>query len=144
MKKAPNNNSDVPDRDFSLPRAKILRGRDNFQRLFNRDAVVFRTRYVNLRFRLFRDSTNSYLMGFIVKKNLGKAVQRNRIKRLMREAYRLNQHLLSDYITSSPFSFHGVLMANQIDFTYTDAERCITELLTLAKDHILSITDSDS
>lgn len=144
MKKAPNRNSDISGSNFSLPRAKILRGRDNFQRLFNRDAVVFRTKYINLRFQLFRDNTNSYLMGFIVKKSLGKAVQRNRIKRHMREAYRLNQNLLSDYITTSPFSFHGVLMANQIDFTYTDAERCITELLIQAQHHILSITDSDS
>lgn len=144
MKKARNNNSDSSDRDFSLPRAKILRGRDNFQRLFNRDAVVLRTGYVNLRFQLFRDNTNSFLMGFIVKRSLGKAVQRNRTKRLLREAYRLNQHLLSDPITSSPFSFHGVLMANQIDFTYDEAETCIIDLLKQAQGHILSTTDSDS
>ncbi|MDZ7716300.1 MAG: ribonuclease P protein component [Balneolaceae bacterium] len=144
MKKGLNSNSDTPDKDFSLPKAKILRGRKNFQHLFERDAILFRAEHVNLRFRLFSEANNQYQMGFIVKKGLGKATKRNRVKRLLKEAYRLNQHILSDSIKTSSYSFHGALMANAIDVTFEQIQQNIVELLRKVQAHILSTTDSDS
>ena len=144
MTKGLNSNSDTPDKDFSLPRAKILRGKKNFQHLFEGDAILFRAEYVNLRFRLFPKDENLYQMGFIVKKRLGKAAKRNRVKRLLKEAFRLNQHILSDSITQSSYSFHGALMANAIDVTFEQVQKNIVELLHEVQTHILSTTDSDS
>jgi len=144
MKKGLNNIPVSRKKDFSLPKANILRGRKNIQRLFESDATVFREQYVKLRFRLYPDASNQYLMGFIVKKSLGKAVYRNRIKRRLREAYRLNQHTLSDAVKASPFSFHGVLMAKTIDISLEQAEQNITDLLHKIQKHILSLTGSDS
>lgn len=78
-------------------------------------------------------------MGFVVKKQLGKAVRRNRVKRLLREAYRLNQHLLTDLFSKRPMSFHGVLMAKTLEVSFRDVEDNVKELLQKARDHILSI-----
>lgn len=140
MKKDPNNSSvSASGNDFSLPRSKILRGRKNFQRLFEEPAVIIRNTFVDLRFRIFHKSGDECLMGFVVKKQLGKAVRRNRVKRLLREAYRLNQHLLTDLFSKRPMSFHGVLMAKTLEVSFRDVEDNVKELLQKARDHILSI-----
>lgn len=142
MTKGRNNSSSSSKKDFSLPRAKILRGRKNFQNLFESDALTIRNTYINVRFRIYSDAEPDCLMGFIVKKKLGNAVKRNRVKRLMREAYRLNQHAISDLVLSQNICFHGAFLANTIDLTFEQAEQNIKKLLSEVRNHILSITDN--
>lgn len=144
MTKGQNSKSSKPQASFGLPRASILRGRKNFQRLFEHDAVLFRTEFINFRFKLLEESYNDLLVGFIVKRQLGKAVRRNRVKRLMREGYRLNQHILQDIIVPSAYSLHGVFMANMIDMEYSDAGNSIIELMQKTQNYLLPIIDSDS
>lgn len=144
MKKDRSNNLKASEEDFSLPRAKILRGRKNFQRLFEPGAVTLRNSLVNLRFRLYSDPDDGCLMGFIVKKKLGKATKRNRTKRLLREAYRLNQQILMSLFDQTSKSFHGVLMANTTEMDFNDAVEQVTDLLTRARKHILPILESGS
>lgn len=132
------------ERDFSLPRAKILRGRKNFQRLFQRDAVTLRNELVDLRFRLYSDLNDGCLMGFIVKKKLGKATERNRIKRLLREAYRLNQHILTPLFEHTSASFHGVLMAKTIDMEFAALQIQVVDLLQRTKEYVLPIIEPRS
>src|SRR5699024_1069010 len=93
--------------DFSLPRAKILRGRKNFDRLFENDARFCGGRNVNLRFKIVDDASFGCQMAFIVKKKLGKANKRNRTKRLLKEAFRLHQHLLLVPLQKKQYTFHG-------------------------------------
>jgi ribonuclease P protein component len=142
MKKGLSNSSDTSQKDFSLPRAKILRGRKNFQRLFESEAKTIRNTYINFRFRLYPDSKADCQMGFIVKKKLGNAVKRNRVKRLMKEAYRLNQHAISELVLSNNLCLHGAFLANTIEMTFDQAEQNIKKLLSDVRDHILSITDN--
>ncbi|MDX1672918.1 MAG: ribonuclease P protein component [Balneolaceae bacterium] len=130
-----------PGKNYSLPRKKILRGQKNFQRLFEPEATVFRETCVDLRFRIYEKSDSDCLMGFIVKRKLGKAVKRNRVKRLMREAYRINQYILTDAVQQMKLTFHGVLMARTIEIDFQQAEREVTGLLTKAKKHIHALTD---
>lgn len=142
MTKGLNNSSDTSQKDFSLPRAKILRGRKNFQRLFESDATTLRNSYINFRFRVYPGADSECLLGFIVKKKLGNAAKRNRVKRLMKEAYRLNQHSLTDFVQSNNLCLHGAFLANMIEMTFDEAEKNITKLLSDVRDHILSTTDN--
>lgn len=142
MKKGLNNSSNTSNKDFSLPRAKILRGRKNFQRLFESDAKTIRNSYINVRFRIYPNEEPDCLMGFIVKKKLGNAVKRNRVRRLMKEAYRLNQHTITDTVLSNNLCLHGAFLANSIEMTFDQAEQNIKKLLSDVRDYILSTTDN--
>ena len=74
---------------FELGRNKIFRGKCEFNRVYskgrslsNREIVIYVLEDENLRGKV----------GFAAGKKLGCAVIRNRVKRLLREAYRLNQY----------------------------------------------------
>jgi len=140
MKKGRSSHSSTSSDDYSLPRAKILRGRKNFNRLFESDVNICRNRYVDLRFKIIDDSSFGCLMGFIVKKSLGKASKRNRMKRLLREAYRLHQHMLTDSLQSSQLTFHGAFMAKNIDMDFAVVEQDVVHLLEQVRDQLPTIS----
>lgn len=122
----------------TLPRNKILRGKKNFERLF-KQGNLFKGRIVDLRFlTLSKDASgqNNCLMGFVVSKRLGNAVQRNRIKRLMREAYRLNQHLISGYCNSDNPGLHGVFIAKKNQFDFHSIQNDCIELLKRLENYL--------
>lgn len=83
-------------------------------------------------------------MGFVVKKDLGKATKRNRIKRLLRESYRLNQHILTELFKDNSYTFHGVLMANTIEMDFDSAREQVVDLLRRARKQVLPIIQSGS
>ncbi len=143
MKKGRNNRFLSPDQDAGLPKTEILRGRRKFQQLFEQDAVTLHARKVQLRFKIYTDAEKECLMGFIVKKKLGAAVKRNRIRRRLKEAYRLNRHGFPELVQSLNISFHGVLMAKTIDLDFNQAQQNVIELLDKARRHLLSTIDSD-
>jgi len=76
---------------YKLSKQGILRKNKNFQAVY-RTGKSYANRLMVL-YVLSADSTNRRI-GFAAGKRLGNAVVRNRVKRLLREAYRLNQHKL--------------------------------------------------
>ncbi len=60
---------------------------------------------------------DSLKVGFVASKKVGKAHDRNRAKRLMREVVRLNQHLLSNNIHLIMVARKNILRAS---FFYID------------------------
>lgn len=144
MEKGRSNCSSTSNRDFSLPRAKILRGRKNFERLFERDARICHKKYIDLRFQIVDHNSFGCLIGFIVKKSLGKANKRNKMKRLLREAYRLHQHILSDALCEAQLTLHGALMAKAIDVSYDKVEHDVIALLKEVRDKLASISSGNS
>ena len=75
---------------YDLPRNIRLKGKQVFTRLFKNGK---RFRHSNLAFIYLLSEEPS--VGFVASKRVGGAVQRNRTKRLLREAYRMNKELFA-------------------------------------------------
>ena len=81
--------------DFQFTKAEHLTRKKEFERVFN-EGRVFKNNEVVL-YVIPNDFLHSRL-GLVVSKKVGNAVRRNRAKRLLREAYRLNKHLLKTHV----------------------------------------------
>lgn len=66
------------------------------------------------------------------------------MKRLLREAYRLHQHILSDTLRNYQLTFHGALMANAIDVDYDNVEQDVILLLEQASNNIPTLSSGNS
>lgn len=78
---------------YRLLKRGVLRKNKNFQTVY-RVGKSFANKQLVL--YILPNNTGERRIGFAAGKRLGKAVVRNRVKRLLREAYRLNQHRLVD------------------------------------------------
>lgn len=81
--------------NFRFSKIERLTRRKEFEKVFRKGIAVKETHIIlygtSGEFRYSR-------LGLVVGRKTGNAVQRNRIKRLIREAYRLNKHLLTKAI----------------------------------------------
>ncbi len=90
----------------TLPKSEILSKRDEISALM-KDGSSFAKRPVRVVYSHFSTSEPEVKVFFSApKRNFKKAIDRNRIKRLMREAYRLNKKVLLDTAHSSGKTFH--------------------------------------
>ena len=81
--------------DFQFTKAERLTRKKEFERVFN-EGTVFKNNEVVL-YVIPNDFQYSRL-GLVVSKKVGNSPRRNRAKRLLREAYRLNKHLLKTHV----------------------------------------------
>ncbi len=79
----------------SLPKNKIIKSKKTIDRLFQEGNSLHKYP-IRLVFSIEKNESKGYKTAFFVpKKKFKKAVDRNRIKRLMREAFRLQQNQLN-------------------------------------------------
>ncbi len=78
--------SDNPFADQRLPKNRILRRRDEIDELFDHGKT-----WNGKHLKIFFCDSDSPKVGFFTSKKFGNAVERNHIKRLMREVYRKNR-----------------------------------------------------
>ncbi len=81
--------------NFQFTKAEHLTRKKEFERVFN-EGTVFKNNEVVL-YVVPNDFLYSRL-GLVVSKKVGNSPRRNRAKRLLREAYRLNKHLLKAHV----------------------------------------------
>jgi ribonuclease P protein component len=80
------------DMDQRFPRRERIRLKREFDLLFRRGRAF---RWPELTVRAMPNDRRCSRLGLSVGKRCGNAVRRNRIKRVLREAYRLNRQLLN-------------------------------------------------
>jgi ribonuclease P protein component len=114
---------------LTLPRSAILRGNTHFDRLF-KEGNRLSAPSMDLRYMVFPDSAAGCLVAFAAGRKLGGAVVRNRCKRHMREAYRLNQGIVRGAFDSGLFGVHGVFIARRADLTAAQTQADCRLLLT--------------
>jgi ribonuclease P protein component len=115
----------------SFERVKHLK---TIERLFSKDAFFVYGQTFGARFILDNSLNFPLQVGFSVsKRHYKKAVDRNKIKRWMREIYRVNKGILQLPIESRKLSVALFMVLNKkLDVcTYTEVEKSILELLSL-------------
>lgn len=128
-KKEPSNNGAPSSRRFSLPKSRILRGRIHFQSLFANSKQIS-TPLITFRYQLSESLAPDIKMAFIAPKRIGNAVKRNKTKRLLREAFRLKQHIVLETDHLSGLQLHGVFIARTAKLQFGDVEKDLVTLLT--------------
>ncbi|MEX2601810.1 MAG: ribonuclease P protein component [Balneolaceae bacterium] len=143
MKRDPNRETGPASPDFSLPKSGILRGKRNFERLFER-ATVLKSPSLHFRYRVYKEPQEGCRIGFIASKRLGNAVTRNRVKRLLRESYRTHQAHLAGLFATRQFGFHGVLIAKSPDLTLQRVNEELIPLLERTRQHLSRISEGET
>ncbi len=110
---------------FRLSKSEIFRGKHDFNAVHNRGRSFANHALILL---VVRDERYNGKVGFAAGKKLGGAVVRNRVKRLMREAYRLNKNSLRR-------DFGMILVGRKflIDAKFKDAQKAFLDLCRRAK-----------
>lgn len=136
--KEPSNLTAPSPRRFTLPKKNILRGRKNFTSLFSHSKTLH-SDTLSLRYKILNDDHSDFKIAFIAPKKIGTAVKRNRTKRLMREAFRLNQFLLSSN-NSNDDSLHLALIAKKSNSDFKSVETEVVTLLTNLRNRVADHT----
>lgn len=129
--------------DHTYNREKKLKSRKAIQDIFAKRNGIH-SFPILLFWRIDNEATQSNLqVGVSVsKKKFKNAVDRNHVKRKMREAWRLNQHKLDQFVHENEISL-------QIMFVFTghkleDANKCETSIKILSKKAIKSLPITNS
>ncbi len=102
---------------YTLRKEEIIRGRTAFHNIISSgNRLVGKVVLCFYRIEECRNESNQILVGFTVSKKIGKAVVRNRIKRLMRESYRLHRNILQDTTTSIMYRVSLIFVFGTSDY----------------------------
>jgi ribonuclease P protein component len=117
---------------FGFGKAEKLKSRKEIESLFaeGKSIVVFPLR-VKYRFRPLSEGAPVQVAVSVSKKGFRRATDRNRIKRLLREAYRLQKAALVQQVTEK--GLQAVLF-----FMYTDKEKAAFDVIFNAMTHCLN------
>lgn len=98
-----------------LPKVEILRGYRSFDRVFQKGSSIQKSHTI-----LFFLQANEKKIGFVVSKKVRKAVLRNRLKRKLREIYRLNKNIFPD-------NYHYILLARGTSYNFQELKNEILQ-----------------
>jgi len=124
-----------------LKKSEILRGYGSFRRVLTQ-GENFTSGSLRCSILINNEEKNGISVGFAVTRNIKKAVLRNRIKRLLRETYRLNKHIIYEAMLKKKKSVKivflylrtivgrpKVIMKSEIEPDFVDALKIISRKL---------------
>ncbi len=83
---------------FGLSKIERIKRKNDFSQVYNSGKIIYsNSRKLKAIFYLGKSESNSVKVAFGISKKAGNAVWRNRLRRLLRESYRLNKEILSDF-----------------------------------------------
>jgi ribonuclease P protein component len=121
--------SDIQNRRYTLKKEERLCSKKGIDKLFSEGGsfLSFPLKIIYLHTEL--PVKNKVQIGFSVsKKNFKRAVHRNLLKRRMREAYRLNKHLLVENGTEKQMAIFVIFIGKEI-LNYKTIEQSMTKAL---------------
>lgn len=123
----------LQDKNFKLTHFERLSGRKRIEHLYaNGKSIHLPAIRVMWIFHSEEAPFSAQVMFSAPKKKFKKAVTRNRLKRLMREAYRKNKHLLYDFLEKQKRKIHlSIVFTGDADISYAQTEGKI--ILTLQR-----------
>src|SRR5690625_4222542 len=140
MRKARSRDGKPPLR-HTLPRESILKGKLEFKVLFVATSAIHA---VNIMFvyRDYKDSSVGVKVGYsTTKKTFKRSVYRNKMKRWMRELYRIIQHLIRKSVSEKGYGLHGLFVLKK-PTTFLELEAEMHSLLEKASAVIRSYENS--
>lgn len=104
-------------KNFSLSRNERVRKKKDFDRIFNYGKIVYTSDYLLKAVFIidFNVESGDVKIAAAVSKKAGKAVWRNRVKRLIKEAYRHNKQLISENVKEKKISVNIVFAPNKLN-----------------------------
>jgi ribonuclease P protein component len=107
---------------YSIKKSEILRSKKKIQELFEEGSSFFLYPFKVFFVRTKTDKQKIEVLFSVSKKNFGKAVDRNKIRRRMREAYRLNKGDFLGDIQSEVSISLAIIYIGRLKLPYTEIE----------------------
>ncbi|GGW43761.1 ribonuclease P protein component [Arenibacter certesii] len=120
---------------FSLPTKEKLKSKKLIEKLFaeGRSITQYPIRLIYLKID-FEDDAHCKVGVTASKRNFKSAVKRNRIKRLMREGYRLNKHLIFNN-NENQFAFMFLYLGKEMPVQTKISDTMIRLMTKFAAEH---------
>jgi ribonuclease P protein component len=102
---------------FSLSAKERIKSKKDFEQLFSSGQTIYSSdkRIKAIYLTEKNSQTDGVKIAAVVSKKAGKAVWRNRVKRLIKEVYRLNKENLSIICSEKKIKLKIILAANQVN-----------------------------
>ena len=102
-------------KNFSLTRNERVKKKRDFEKVYNAANVLFSSdRLIKVHFICSENSVAVIKIAAAVSKKAGKAVWRNRVKRLLKESYRLNKKALLERVLLKKIQLLLVFSPNRL------------------------------
>ncbi len=134
------------EKRFTFGKAEHLKLEKDIDRLFSAGSRASTVHPVRAVYRLVpaTDGVRVRMMVSVAKKRLRHAVDRNRTKRLLREAYRLHKHLLTEFVPEG-YSLHlGLIWLISAPADWAKLERSVERLLHMVSERGMQTPETPS